>query len=105
MAAIVAAAAAPAMTSAATSAACCVCGSCASKLCCADKCCGINSANLLYFLMWLSSALASFLLYVSKRVLSKNRATHIVALLLRQVRVSPNGRHGVWPEDSAAFLL
>lgn len=73
MAAVVAAAAAPAMASAAasmaTQAACCVCGSCASKLCCGDRCCGINSSNVLYFLMWLASALASFLLYVMKHSL------------------------------------
>lgn len=70
-AAVVAAAAAPAATSVAASAAsspaCCCVTSCASKLCCssgpATKCCGINSANILYFVMWLASTFAAFLLY------------------------------------------
>jgi hypothetical protein len=68
MAAAAAAFAAPGMASAAasvaTQAACCVCGSCASKLCCVDNCSGVNSANIIYFVMWLASALSAFLLYV-----------------------------------------
>ena len=70
MAAVVAAAAAPVMASAASSAACCLVGSCASKLCCGDRCCGINSANILYFVMWLASAFAAFLLYVRQLLLA-----------------------------------
>lgn len=67
VAAVAAPAAASAATSMATSAACCCATSCASKLCCSSgptaKCCGLNSANILYFIMWLSSTFAAFLLY------------------------------------------